>query len=426
MNLANWPAGQSPLRLVRHTDSSNPWSGLSAVLLQISPMADLGPLTIEARFDGSESNSTAVFMKTFEGLSSSATVHFGVHTHLLPNGPCHLTFIAQQASLSWTLHIPFTVNNPSALAAGVRESLRRSGTPVIFAGPCDTGYYDFKDAALTPWFDRPNAKGLIPGLASQENLTAREVSWLEDFVEKGFIVMDDLVDRNLLEQVRGELDDAMTRGVHGAEWGSSRRIEHLHGVYAGIRRLWKHDPIQRMLGIIFQSTPRPCQTLTYFFGSEQDAHQDTVHLTPFPAGYMCGVWIAIDDVQPNSGELEVFPGSHRLPRVYMKDVNCPKVESDWARFGALIPPLWQKMLKERGFEPMVYRPKAGTVLIWHENLMHRGSKRQDQSLSRRSIVSHVFADGCICFYDSTGMVGNMDPVSPDLSATVRAGGSDPQ
>jgi ectoine hydroxylase-related dioxygenase (phytanoyl-CoA dioxygenase family) len=51
--------------------------------------------------------------------------------------------------------------------------------------------------------------------------------------------------------------------------------------------------------------------LTYVFGSQQEAHQDTIHLTPFPAGYMCGTWIALQDVVPDSGELIVYPGNHR-------------------------------------------------------------------------------------------------------------------
>ena len=40
--------------------------------------------------------------------------------------------------------------------------------------------------------------------------------------------------------------------------------------------------------------------------------------------------------------------------------------------------------------------------------MHGGSVRDDQSLSRRSIVSHYFADGTIAFYDSSGAAGHLE------------------
>jgi hypothetical protein len=311
MNPGIWSAGQSPLHLTHHTDNSHLWSGLATASLRVSPDRNLGALTLELSIDP---NPSPVFTKTFES-SSPCEIRFGIHTHLLQDGPTRLMFTARQGGMVWTLHVPFIVSNPSALASSVRDSLKRAGTPLVFAGPCDSGYYDFRDSTLAPWFDRPDAMDYIRVLATEENLIPREVAWLRDFVERGFIVMEDFVDPDLLLQIQVELDDAMARRVHGAEWGSSNRVEHLHAVYPGVRRLWKYEPIQRMLQIIFRSAPRPCQTLTYFFGSQQDAHQDTVHLTPFPAGYMCGVWVAVDDVQPNSGELEVFPGSHRLPRV---------------------------------------------------------------------------------------------------------------
>jgi len=129
-----------------------------------------------------------------------------------------------------------------------------------------------------------------------------------------------------------------------------------------------------------------------------------VSLTPFPAGRMCGVWTALEDVQPGSGELVVFPGSHRGPRVYLRDVGLPKVRGDdWSGFAEKVVPLWTEI---RARHPRhVYRPSAGTVLIWHENLLHAGSPRADREKSRRSIVSHYFGNGAIAYYDSTGQPG---------------------
>ncbi|MDB5441850.1 MAG: hypothetical protein JWP73_226, partial [Phenylobacterium sp.] len=136
-------------------------------------------------------------------------------------------------------------------------------------------------------------------------------------------------------------------------------------------------------------------------------HQDTIHLTSFPAGRMCGVWTALEDVQPDSGELVVFPKSHRLPRVYMKDAEAAKVTGDWTEFGDKVVPRWTEFLQPGSgkFERQIYQPKAGTVLIWHENLMHAGSMRKDKAISRRSIVGHYFAEGSVVYYDSSGMPG---------------------
>lgn len=63
------------------------------------------------------------------------------------------------------------------------------------------------------------------------------------------------------------------------------------------------------------------------------------------------------------------------------------------------------------YKSFTYQPKKGTVLIWHENLLHAGSARLDKSLPRCSVVIHTFADGAIGYYDSPGMAGSAVPFS---------------
>jgi hypothetical protein len=299
--------------------------------------------------------------------------------------------------------------NEGTLAERVRDSLIQYSTPFFLTGDFDSALYDYANADLAPWFDRPDALDAIAGCHRSGSITEQEGEYLRQFVTKGFIVIPGMISPQLLERVNKEIDTAISTGYQNYEYGSSQRIEKLHEHYSGIRELWLHDGIMRMLRLIFQASPRPCQTLTYVFGSQQDAHQDTIHLTPFPAGFMTGVWVALQDVVPDSGELEVYVGSHRLPRVRMSEMGAQKVTGDWSEFGRKIVARWQDMIGEGRFEKLVYRPKAGTVLFWHENLMHAGSVRRDVSLPRRSIVSHVFADGCIAYYDSTGHPGHLEP-----------------
>jgi hypothetical protein len=57
----------------------------------------------------------------------------------------------------------------------------------------------------------------------------------------------------------------------------------------------------------------PVQTLNFQRGSEQGAHSDAMHFHSAPAGFMCGLWIALEDVRPEAGPLIYYPGSHRSP-----------------------------------------------------------------------------------------------------------------
>ena len=170
--------------------------------------------------------------------------------------------------------------------------------------------------------------------------------------------------------------------------------------------MFKSRDLLSVASLILEVNARPSQTLTFVFGSQQDAHQDTIHLTPFPAGYMCGIWIALQDIEPDSGELVVYPGSHKEPRVYMADAQCPKVTNgDWSSFGERVVPRWADIASR--YRAEVYRPKKGTVLIWHENLLHAGSPRRNMDLERRAIVIHCFSASVVVYYDSSGMVGTI-------------------
>lgn len=333
-----------------------------------------------------------------------------LNSHLLRDGPARLeASVTQSGKTLWSRSFTVDVSNPGPLAEQVRASLREFGTPLVLEDAVDSSAYDIANPALAPWFDRPDALSRVAAMRQAGSIEAEEERALRAFVEDGYVVLPKPVEESLLATVDRELDDAIAKKVEGYEYGSSQRIHHLHHRYPGVRELWRHPTVMRYLELIFGVPARPCQTLTYVFGSQQSAHQDTIHLTPFPAGYMCGVWIALQDVRPDSGELEVYRGSHRLPRVYMAGSGCAKVTGDdWAEFGRIIPVRWQRMLDEGKFEKVTYRPKRGTILVWHENLMHGGSVRVDKSLSRRSIVSHYFADGAIAFYDSSGAAGHVE------------------
>ena len=372
--------------------------------LEISGAAgDSGRLVIAAPNDGPRFERRVAF----DG--GKARVDGHINSHLLPNGKARLAItIEDGAGKKATYTIDLTVSNTGPLAERVRASLGRFGSPLFIEGSIDSSAYDMHDAALTAWFDREDAPAHIARLRGANAISEAEAQALTQFVTDGYAILPDHLDEGLLATLNSEIDDAIARHVENYQYGTSQRIHNLHLQYPGVRALWRHPRVMRFLELVFEVPARPCQTLTYVFGSQQGPHQDTVHLTPFPAGYMCGVWVALEDVRPDSGELEVYRGSHKYPRVYVNGTGCAKVTNDdWKEFGEKIASRWGQMLAERQPERIVYRPTRGQILVWHENLLHGGTPRLDQSLSRRSIVSHYFADGAIAFYDSSGMPGHM-------------------
>ena len=101
------------------------------------------------------------------------------------------------------------------------------------------------------------------------------------------------------------------------------------------------------------------------------------------------VAIALEDVQPGSGELMYYEGSHRLPDwLYsgaFKHYNHErdKHEEHMAHLKSLV-----DRSEERGLKLTTFLPKKGDALIWAADLAHGGSEIGDPALTRRSLVTH--------------------------------------
>lgn len=341
----------------------------------------------------------------------TATFWIGVHRHLLPEGEhtIHCTVRAYDGATLWRGESRLQIPPRNGLAERVRASLQARQIPVLFAGPLDTSFYDYADSHLRPWFDRPDATDHIQARLQAGEIDFEQARRLDGLIADGFFVMPKLVDEAHLESLRADVDKAAADGFDGYEWGTSQRMHHLHRHSDALAKLWLHPTILANLGLVFEAAARPCQTLTFIFGSQQGAHQDTIHLTPFPAGYMMGVWVALEDVKPGSGELFYYPGSHRTPRLYAHHAGWPGLFN-----GVKEPPGTPSFARlaqnaHRGFERLAvdyervdYLPKAGDVLFWHENLIQGGAPRIHPDQTRKSVAMHYFADGCLAFYDSWG------------------------
>jgi ectoine hydroxylase-related dioxygenase (phytanoyl-CoA dioxygenase family) len=93
-------------------------------------------------------------------------------------------------------------------------------------------------------------------------------------------------------------------------------------------------------------------------------HQDTIHLSNFPSGQMCGVWIALEDIRAGSGELAYYRGSHRWPRIFMRDLGLDKIDPaqpDWATFGEAYRTATQRLEAEHAVSAESFLARAHAV-----------------------------------------------------------------
>tara|TARA_B100000073_G_scaffold185662_1_gene153651 strand:- start:356 stop:1303 length:948 start_codon:yes stop_codon:yes gene_type:complete len=105
-------------------------------------------------------------------------------------------------------------------------------------------------------------------------------------------------------------------------------------------------------------------------------HIDSWYLDTYPKGSLIGAWIALEDINPDSGPFRVYPGSHLKVLPY----ELQKLEhKDF--LGEI-----EKIKKQFKCKELIL--KKGDLVFWHPFTIHGASPVQNNKYSRKSITSH--------------------------------------
>ena len=160
------------------------------------------------------------------------------------------------------------------------------------------------------------------------------------------------------------------------------------------RRVLFHRSITELLDIVFEREPVLTQSMSYEKAVEQAVQQDAAFVIMSSPLDFVGVYIALEDVTPGSGELVYFPGSHRWPdylfsgrfKHFDEERDGREHLHDWVRW------LYDQA-HQRGTELTHCYPKKGDVFIWHGGLAHGRAPVTDGASSQHSLVGHFCAKG---------------------------------
>ncbi|XOV89490.1 MAG: phytanoyl-CoA dioxygenase family protein [Pseudomonadota bacterium] len=164
-------------------------------------------------------------------------------------------------------------------------------------------------------------------------------------------------------------------------------------VGALMKALAANQNIIELLSQLYGRAAFPFQTLTFPVGTEQHFHTDSLHFSSIPEKFMCGVWVALEDIGPDQGPLVYYPGSHKLP-VLWQDAYFNRRMPPRSRAQAHYEPAWESIVAALQLEPRIFEPKKGQALIWAANLLHGGTVHRDTSKTRWSHVTHYYFEDC--------------------------------
>ena len=150
-----------------------------------------------------------------------------------------------------------------------------------------------------------------------------------------------------------------------------------------------NDTLERLIG-----EPAAVHlNLTGWVTTRRNWHQDT-YLNPEHVGdYYAAIWIALEDIHPDSGPFQFVRGSHRWPVVTQEKIRAAlspeEQDHRWPKYSErILTPLFEKEIETRNAEITTYLPKRGDVLFWHGRLLHRGSEPNVAGMVRKSLIAH--------------------------------------
>ena len=237
------------------------------------------------------------------------------------------------------------------------------------------------------------------------------------FIRDGYVIIEQAVDRATIEAYLSEYEAAADTPsmlqievpLAGGRQAFSREKSRIPGSKVlDTGMLTQHGAnlcfapkMTEFLTAVFGEKALAFQTLHFEVGSTQAIHQDTAYVVVKDEPLkLVASWIALQDVEPGSGELIYYVGGHRLPDYpyaggTSKHWN-PESDGHTVHDGHL------RYLGDQASARQLplgrFLPRKGDVLFWHADLPHGGSAIIDAGSPRRSLVTHYCPISCMPYY----------------------------
>ena len=266
---------------------------------------------------------------------------------------------------------------------------------------------------------------LFPALAEDLGWTDEEKRIGFSLHERGYAVIDfpdeeldariDRIKDSLTPRFGSQFEDpAAVKNT-----GENQRLQDAWIFDDDVRAIAVNERLMALLAKLYGRRPVPFQTLNFPVGTQQSFHSDCAHFSCLPERFMCGVWLAMEDIHPDAGPLTYIPGSHRWPIVSNLMIGRSGTTNQPQSAQSPFEDAWSAMTAVTRSEPESFCPKKGQALIWAANLLHGGSFQTDPTRTRWSQVSHYYFEDCIYYTPafSDEAIGELDTRSIENIAT---------
>lgn len=251
-----------------------------------------------------------------------------------------------------------------------------------------------------PWVESPFFQQIL----ATKKLSAADAALAKEYNEQGYVVIKNVFSEELIDQIIQDMQEKGFNSDYPIEtFRNDIRIQDLWEKSEPVKQMAAHPEIIKTLEMLYDREVIPFQTLNFKVGSQQKAHSDTMHFSSLPARYMCGVWVALEDITEDNGPLFYYPGSHRTPEYnfsHFKNTVEDTTYDNYPEYETFM----EELMEASPFQKVKFLAKKGDALIWSSNIIHGGSAVNDPNSTRFSQVTHYYFKDCVYY---TPMLSNM-------------------
>ena len=122
------------------------------------------------------------------------------------------------------------------------------------------------------------------------------------------------------------------------------------------------------------------QSMFFDKSTSTTIHQDTWYLDTYPKGSLVGIWIALEDIDINSGPFYVYKSQNK--EINKNNYNNPDLEKD-KNFKKNFP------IEDK----FIFNASKGDILIWDSYALHGAMSALNENATRKSLTAHFYPYG---------------------------------
>ncbi|MEO5644943.1 MAG: hypothetical protein ABIQ40_10530, partial [Bacteroidia bacterium] len=143
-----------------------------------------------------------------------------------------------------------------------------------------------------PWLDKENG---IEKLKQHSSLSKFPVQWQEELLkwpEKGYMVLKRFAKPETCDAINAELEQLLATGAIEPDY-TNTRVMNAWKNSISIKNMISEKMLGDFLSFTLGREVLPFQTISFFKGSRQKTHSDSIHMTTEPLGYLVATWTAL-------------------------------------------------------------------------------------------------------------------------------------